>query len=32
MIMGIPHAGDARPPILLLADESNMVAYLSLQA
>jgi len=32
MNMGIPHAGDARPPIHLLAAESNMVANLALQA
>jgi len=29
--MGIPHAGDARPPIHLLATESDMVANLALQ-
>ena len=32
MNMGIPHAGDARPPIHLLAAESDMVASLALQA
>lgn len=32
MNMGIPHAGDARPPIHLLAAESDMVANLALQA
>ena len=30
--MGIPHAGDARPPIHLLAAESDMIASLALQA
>ncbi len=29
--MGIPHAGDARPPIHLLATESDMVANLAPQ-
>jgi regulator of nucleoside diphosphate kinase len=29
--MGIPHAGDARPPVHLLATESDMVANLALQ-
>jgi len=30
--MGISHAGEARPPIHLLAAESDMVAHLALQA